>query len=359
MDSEAPKKRGKRPQSPLRNPKIRKLDHPYPDEMTEEQAFEFFKKHRFATNGGKPQCPFKDCKCETAYTYKPRWNRPRTALHALFKCEKCHRQFTVTSKTPLAYHKMTFKQILSAIWDFAAGANGSAALRLSLTRNYDYKSAWVFFHKLRGAMMSDLESIVLDGEVEIDGTEIGGYVKPKNARKEKSSKDPNKTKKNAYKLKNFGPTKCKVFVAYQRGGTVRTTIVNEETEAKPWVEHILSKGAILHADLAGGLDDLLWHVQEHGEFKRINHSENFWTGECHTNNAENYNSQLEHLQGVYRHISHPKYRHAYSEEMAWRMTNKKLSVGDKFATLVQAIGLPGRSKMKDVWRRKKEQTVAA
>ena len=233
------------------------------------------------------------------------------------------------------------------------------ALRLNNNSNYAYKSAWVFLHKLREAMIRDLESIVLDGEVEIDGTEIGGYVKPKNDRTEKHPKDPNKTKKNAYRLKNFGPTKCIVFVAYQRGGTVRTTIVNQETEAKPWLRSILSKRATLYADLASDFDDLAWHLDNPDKFKRINHSQCFWTGDCHTNNAENYNSMLERMQAVYRRISHPKYRHAYAEEMAWRMTNMKLSVGDKFDALVRAIGFVGRSKMKGHWRRRDVESIAA
>lgn len=356
-----PTARPKRAPSPLRDPKIRRLNHLRPDQMTEEEAYAFFVKHIFAANDGKPFCPRKECKrCDAIYTYKPRWTPDRTTFRVIYKCKNCNKQFTATSNTPLAYKKISFKEMLCLIWDFTAGvATGTAALRMSNARDHDYKVAWAFFHRLRQAMKRDLESVVLDGEVEIDGTEIGGYVKPKNARKEKHPKDPARTKKNAYRLKNFGSNKCTVFVAIQRNGVVRTTIVKEETEAKPWLRSILSKDATLYADLASDFDDLAWHLNDPDNFKRINHSENFWTPECHTNNAENFNSLLEHMQGVHRRISHPKFRHSYSEELAWRVTNNKLTTGEKLGALIHAIGSAGKFEHRNLWHKKPTEALAA
>jgi hypothetical protein len=169
-----------------------------------------------------------------------------------------------------------------------------------------------------------------------------------------------KKTKNAYSVQKFGPRKHTVVVAYQRNGPVRTTVVDQETEAKPWIRSILSKGATLHADLERGYDDLNWHLNDPKKFKRIDHSTHFWEGDCHTNNAENYNAQLEYMRAVYRQISHPKYRHTYDEEMAWRMTNMKLSVGDQFATLLQATGFLGRSRLSGVvWRKQNREQLAA
>lgn len=360
-DGPPKRKRRKRPQSELRKPRARRINHPPPDELTEVQCYELFLKARYAATDGQPHCPHKNCRqCTSIYTYKPRWNRSRTTFTVIYKCQWCGRQFRATSHTPFRYHKMTFKQILCAVWEFVAGeSTGLPALKLSLKKNYDYKSAWVFFHKLRYAMRREQASIWLGDEVEIDGMEMSGYVRPKNARKKKEPNDKAKTKKNPYRME--GPVLYHIFSARQRGGgPVRTCIVPRETDAMPWVESVVSKAATIYSDMKSDFSVLDWQVHDPvKQRKLVNHSENFCSPEAHTNNAENFNSMVERMQKIYRIITHPKYRHVYPEELAWRMTNMKLSVGDKFQALLQAIGAAGPFTIKNAWRGKRPELAVA
>lgn len=52
-----------------------------------------------------------------------------------FKCQKCRREFSVTSKTVFAFRKMSFRDILTGLWLPVNSVKGKSALSaLSRTR---------------------------------------------------------------------------------------------------------------------------------------------------------------------------------------------------------------------------------
>jgi transposase-like protein len=141
MEGTGVHKRPVRPQSFLRSPEARTLNHREIASLSEERAFALFKSIRFAENQGEPFCPH--CGCVAVYTYK---SRP------IFKCQGCEKQFSLTSGTVFSHRKMSISDILYAIAEFIEGAKGVSAMYLQRKFQCDYRTAWVLEHKLREAM---------------------------------------------------------------------------------------------------------------------------------------------------------------------------------------------------------------
>lgn len=100
--------------------------------LTEKQAETHFKKMRW-TNG-KPVCP--NCGSLEHYYLKTR---------SKWKCKHCYQQFSITSGTLFANHKLPLKTYLLAIAIFTNEAKGLSALKLSRELNIQYKTAFVLY----------------------------------------------------------------------------------------------------------------------------------------------------------------------------------------------------------------------
>src|ERR1700733_12819625 len=126
--------------------------------MSDEEAEHVFVKLRWATNNGDAYCPH--CGCTTVYMAR----RPNGA--ARWRCKACRKDFSVTSGTIFAFHKMPLRQYLAAIAIFVNEVKGKSALALSRDLDCQYKTAFVLAHKIREAMASELKGMHLGGEGE-------------------------------------------------------------------------------------------------------------------------------------------------------------------------------------------------
>jgi transposase-like protein len=72
-------------------------------DLSEEAAHQMFRRMRWPDTNGAPVCPA--CSCAPVYAYRCR---------QVFKCKACHRQFSATSGTLLACHKLLFRTLLMA-----------------------------------------------------------------------------------------------------------------------------------------------------------------------------------------------------------------------------------------------------
>src|ERR1700681_1254417 len=134
-----------------------------------------FCKVRWPETEGKPVCP----KCGGLNAYECR--RPNGSLR--FRCKACQDDFTVTSGTLFAFHKLPLRGYLAAIAIFCNEVKGKSMLAMSRDLGVSYKCAFVLCHKLREAMAVELRGRVVGGEgkvAEIDSGYFGGYVKPAN-----------------------------------------------------------------------------------------------------------------------------------------------------------------------------------
>ncbi len=121
--------------------------------MTDAEAETTFRNLRWPS--GKPVCPH--CECATVYECR----RPNGALR--FRCKACRKDFSITSGTLFAHHKMPLQTYLAAVAIFCNEVKGKSALALSRDLDCQYKTAFVLAHKLREAMASELKGRTLGG----------------------------------------------------------------------------------------------------------------------------------------------------------------------------------------------------
>jgi hypothetical protein len=91
--------------------------------MTDAEAETTFKALRWTDTDGAPVCPF----CGSLDAYEAR--RLNGSLR--FRCKGCKKDFTITSGTLFAWHKLPLKRYLSAIAIFCNEVKGKSALALA------------------------------------------------------------------------------------------------------------------------------------------------------------------------------------------------------------------------------------
>jgi ATP-dependent protease ClpP protease subunit/transposase-like protein len=145
--------------------------------LSDGEAEEMFRRIRRAENHDQPVCPH--CGSVTVYDCRRPNGAPR------WRCKGCKADFSVTSGTIFAFHKLPLRGYLAAIAIFCNEVKGKSALALSRDLGVQYKTSFVLQHKLREAMASEMKGVRLGGdgkEASIDGAYFGGYVKPANLR---------------------------------------------------------------------------------------------------------------------------------------------------------------------------------
>jgi transposase-like protein len=245
----------------------------------------------------------------------------------------------VTTGTIFAGHKLPFEDILYVIAKFANGAKGVSARQLHAEMGCNYRTAFVLLHKLREALKA-LQAVTVGGEVEIDATYTGGYVKP--TREKKNMRD------RRFLENQSGRKKC-IITMVERGGRVLAFVGGSERQALPHITSRLEPGSIVFADEAKAYDALHAMFRMH----RVDHSKMWATLDgVNTNQAESFHSRLKRaVKGIYHHIARA-YLDNYVAEIAWRETNRRISNGEQFLTIA-AAGLhhPVSRQWKGYWQK--------
>jgi transposase-like protein len=208
--------------------------------MTDGEAETTFKNLRWADTDGVPVCPT----CGSLDAYEA---RPNGSLR--FRCKGCKKDFTVTSGTLFASHKLPLKSYLDAIAVFCKEVKGKSALALSRDLGLSYKSAFVLLHKLREAMAEEMKGRVVGGEgrvAEVDGGYFGGYVKPANQKEYRRDR--------RYARNQNGKRKV-VVVIRERGGNSVPAVFGSESQAASFIRARIAKGTVVHADEASSWMD--------------------------------------------------------------------------------------------------------
>ena len=236
-----------------------------------------------------------------------------------FRCKACVSDFTVTSGTLFAFHKLPLRAYLAAIAVFCNEVKGKSALAMSRDLGVSYKAARVLLHKLREAMAEEMKGRVVGGEgkvAEVDGGYFGGYVKPANLR-------DNRRDRRLARNQN-GKRKVVVIVRERNGNSV-PAVFKSEAQAISFISARVAKGTIVNADEASSWDGL----NAKFEMKRINHEEAYsYDGAC-TNWAEEFFSRLRRAEIGHHHHIAGTYPLRYAQESTWREDNRRLSNGDQ------------------------------
>ena len=237
--------------------------------MSDEAAEGAFRSVRWSATGGEAVCPH--CECPTTYECR----RPSGLLR--FRCKACRKDFSITSGTIFAHHKMPLRNYLAAIAIFVNEVKGKSALAMSRDLGTAYKTAFVLTHKLREAMATELKGMLMGGEgetVEVDGAYFGGYVKPANARE---------NRRDRRLAKNQNGKRRVVVVVRERGGRTLPAVFKTEAQAVTWIKSRVHTDTAIMADEAASWNEL--HARY--EVSRIDHGKLYSTETgTYTNGAE-------------------------------------------------------------------------
>jgi transposase-like protein len=277
--------------------------------MSEPGADNVFLRLRWPETDGKPVCP--NCACRICYDCRRPSGQPR------WRCKACGGDFSVTSGTLFAWHKLPLRTYLMAIAVFCNEVKGKSMLAFARDLDVQYKTAFVLAHKLREAMASSMSALRIGGEgrtAEIDGAYFGGHIRPENLAIERIDR----------RLAENQSGKRQVVVAMrERGGRTLAQVFPAEVDAVAAIRQRVAKGTTVHADESPAWNPL------HASFamQRINHQHGFSIDGACTNGAESYFSRLRRGElGHHHHIAGP-YLVRYAREAAWREDFRRVSNG--------------------------------
>jgi transposase-like protein len=280
-------------------------------EMKDEQAEMALRRIRWADTNGQPVCSH--CGGVDAYDCRRLKGAPR------FRCRACKKDFTITSGTLFASHKLPLRCYLAAIAIFCNEVKGKSALAPSRDLNVSYKCAFVLLHKLREAMAEELKGRVIGGEgkvAEVDSGYFGGYVRPANIRE-------HRVDRRLYENKS-GKRKA-VIVIRERDGNTLPAVFRTEGQALSFIKSRIAKGTVVNADESANWNEL----HSRFEMKRINHEEAYSLDGACTNWAEEFFSRMRWAEIGHHHHIAGAYLLRYAQEASWREDNRRVSNGDQ------------------------------
>jgi transposase-like protein len=291
--------------------------------MPDAEAEKLFAGIRWAPTGGKAVCPH--CECPTCYEAR----RPNGSLR--FRCKACRKDFTLTSGTLFASHKMPLQTYLAAVVIFCNEVKGKSALALSRDLGTAYQTAFVLAHKLREAMASEMKGMTVGGPgrtVETDGAYFGGYVKPANYKENRVDR--------RLAQHQTGKRQVVVIVREREGRTI-PAVFKSEGAALSFITSRVAKGTEIIADEANSWNDL----EARFPMLRINHQDAYSHRGVYTNGAEEFFSRMRRAEIGHHHHIAGTYLLRYAQEASWREDHRRVSNGDQARNVV-ALALSSR-----------------
>jgi len=201
---------------------------------------------------------------------------------------------------------------------------GISANQVKRTLNISYKTAWYLCHRIRNAMVTDVDK-QLNGIVEVDETWVGGKEKDVG---------------HVYK----GNKVIAIGAVERNGDAILEAIkhADRDTLHKFIHSHTAPNTEAIYTDdwpAYNGVED------KNTRHETVNHSANEWVhGDVHTNSVENIWSLLKRsIVGSYHKVS-KKHLDAYLDELEWRFNNRnnEYLFRDTLLKLIKAENLPYR-----------------
>ncbi len=228
-------------------------------------------------------CP--NCQCTRSWPIRGKTSRP-----GLYECAECKRQFTITTRTPMHSTKLPLWVWIQAMHLISYSSKGISSNVLGRFIGVSQKSAWKIGHAIRALMTQDHpNTALLDGIVELDEKYLGGKPRYQEGIIHKRGK---------------GTDKQAILIAAERGGEVRTELINSDKreELEPIIERLIDKKSHLMTDKSRSYIKIGEKYTEHSS---VNHSaKEFARDDVYNNTAESFGSMLERARiGVFHQIS--------------------------------------------------------
>jgi transposase-like protein len=231
-------------------------------------------------------------------------------------------QFTLKTGTIMEDSPIGLDKWLMAMWQIVNSKNGISSCEVHRAIGVTQKTAWFLDHRIRFALGMGPGN-KLSGQVEADETFIGG-----------KARNMHRAKRERVITGTGGKDKTAVMGILERGGKVRTKVVDNTKKKTLQSEiraHVLAGSALFTDALKSykGLDEFQHEV--------VDHAVEYVRGEVHTNGLENFWSLVKRgLNGTYVSVE-PFHLFRYLDEQAFRYNNRRMSDGDRFDIVVRQI----------------------
>jgi len=318
--------------------------------LSEEEAFWTLTEFRWGSKT-KQVCP----KCGVIDRHYFRRQRKQ------WRCKHCDHTFSLTSGTPLADRKLSFRQIFIGIYLFVSGAKGISAVHLSRLLGVQVKTAWLFMHKLREPLLRMRDTAKLSNLVHIDGGHFGGKPRKARTRKKKNVKAiSEKIKSGRNKSKTKSPNDIRNWLKRKKNrrivmvlrevsstpkiGAVRTIVSvamsENENDSIDLAKRYVEPGTLITTDENPAYNRLsAWYGHD-----TVEHSKEYATAEgINSNQAESYFSRLRRFEYGTIHRVSPQYLMDYANEMAWREDFRRKTEKTKMLDLLDKLFSTGLS----------------
>ena len=239
-----------------------------------------------------------------------------------FKCRECGSSFSILQETIFQDTKLPLVKWFGAIYLVSTHSKGISSVQLATDLGVCQKTAWFMLQKIRTAFAQD--EPVLENEVEVDETYVGGRETNKHESKKVEGTQGRSTK-----------TKTPVFGIAQREGNLFALKVEDtrSTTLMPIIKSHVKVGSTVYTDEA----NIYCNLNENGYDRQIvNHKQKeFAVGRKYTNTIEGFWGQFKRMvYGTYHYVSR-KYMQRYIDEAVFRYNNRGLKGGERFAVLME------------------------
>ena len=250
-----------------------------------------------------------------------------------YRCRKTGKYFNVKTNTMFEASNIKLQKWFLAIWVITSHKKGISSLQLSRDINVTQKTAWFMLQRIRKCFGIE-NNCILDNDVEIDETYVGGKNKNRHTHKKVKNSQGRSMK-----------DKVAVLGMVERNGKLIAKIV-PDVQAPTLTKEIrknVKESANIYTDEWLGYNE----IHKYYNHSIVKHCEKeFVNGSAYTNNIECFWGILKRgILGIY-HFTSKKHLQIYLDEFVFRYNTRYMTEQNKFETLLSNMTV--RTKYKEL-----------